>query len=101
MSMTDPYAKLPRVTDDPEHTHYTDRARRLCAEGDHDSAVLWDRDAERIKVREAEATNTIKSENIEATLAPEPIEERLRRAYENGLKQGLELGHRAYGRWDS
>jgi hypothetical protein len=39
--------------------------------------------------------------NDETTLAPEPIEERLRRAYENGLKQGLELAHRAYGRWDS
>lgn len=44
-----------KVYDQEPHDHYTQRATRLCAEGDHDSAELWDRDAERVKVREAEA----------------------------------------------
>jgi hypothetical protein len=53
----DPYSLVssePRVTDQEEHTHYSDRARVICAGGDHESAELWDRDLERIKVREAE-----------------------------------------------
>ena len=46
-----------------------------------------------------EQVRTVSAEDF-VTMAEEPIEHRLRRAYENGLKQGLELGHQAFGNWD-
>jgi hypothetical protein len=84
-----------RVTDQEEHTHYTDRATRLCAEGDHDSAELWDRDAERVKIREnekhiREVYDLGASEMT--TMAEEPIADRLRRAWLNGYTDGYSEG---------
>jgi hypothetical protein len=73
---------------------------------------MWDRDAERVKVRENERrfqdrehwSDTIKSENVEATMAEEPIEDRLRRAWLNGFKDGVDRASYATtestGRWD-
>ena len=78
-----------RVPAQEEHTHYTVRANRLCAEGDHDSAVMWDRDAERVKVREAEEKSA-EFEEVMVTMAEEPIEDRLRRAWLNGFKDGVD-----------
>jgi hypothetical protein len=95
-----------------EYDHYTERARVICAGGDHESAVALDRDAERVKVREAERrfqdrehwSDTVKSENVEATLAEEPIEQRLRRAWLNGFRDGVDRASFAAtestGKWD-
>jgi hypothetical protein len=51
-----------------------------------------------------ESTNTIKSENVEATLAEEPIEQRLRRAWLNGFRDGVDRASFAAtestGKWD-
>jgi hypothetical protein len=88
-----------------EYDHYSERSRTICAGGDHDAAVMWDRDLARVKVREnEEASDTIKSENVEATMAEEPIQDRLRRAWINGFRDGVERAAYAQvestGRWD-
>jgi hypothetical protein len=141
-----------RVTDQEEHTHYTPRSRAICAGGDHDSAVMWDRDLERIKVRRAQeereavirqlssqteehiaATYGVEHQDLteesafspdlhewhdkvrdeygwgeegegETTQAEEPIEDRLRRAFLNGFKEGVDRAAssvESWGRWDS
>lgn len=166
------------VTDQEPHEHYSNWANRVCAAGDHEGAESLDRDAERVKVREAEkaeqdrieredgvvditrhtedtlfkvaqalretghteadASNTITAilnagilfrepapdydavresteahirevydleESDMATMAEEPIENRLRRAWLNGFKEGVERASysatESWGRWDS
>jgi hypothetical protein len=96
------------TTDAEEHTHHTREARDQCAAGDHKYAVLLDDAAEREKLKADE----IRKEEWErwhsgaeiTTMAEEPIENRLRRAWLNGFKDGVDRASYAAtestGRWD-
>jgi hypothetical protein len=83
--------EIRRVTDAEEHTHHTREARDQCAAGDHQYAKLLDEAAEREKT-------------TQATMAEEPIENRLRRAWLNGFRDGVDRASYAAtestGRWD-
>lgn len=103
-----------RTYDDPhdghEYDHYAERSRAICAGGDHDAAVMWDRDAERIKVRENEARFEARedyrashadepyTDDDKTTVAEEPVEDRLQRAFCNGFIEGIRRG--SWGRFD-
>jgi hypothetical protein len=101
-----------------EHTHYTREARDQCAAGDHKYAKLLDDAAEREKIKATidrpqgttadwYAEGDVMATSLmtgETTMAEEPIENRLRRAWLNGFRDGVERAAYATtestGRWD-
>jgi len=109
------------IEEDGEHAHYTREGRDRCAAGDHEAAELFDRQAEAEKIAADEkhadsadcwcdpVVEHVESEgddepkravNVEVSMAEEPIEQRLLRAFLNGFREGAERASWSGGNWD-
>lgn len=90
------------VSDQEEHTHRTREARDRCAAGDHEAAELYDTQADSlVHENEAHIREVYDLDDPElTTMAEEPIEQRLRRAFVNGWREGFERGSWGDQRWD-